>query len=143
MSAFRTLSVLTAGALALPVLSVAPAAAAPVRETLPLACQGTTYDVVVNGGGDFTPARDPETGRVFVPVAFGVFTGVVRNAAGEVQDSFTEPAASKGSSSQRGTVVCTYSVSFVGTGGEGEEDLPLGWTFTGSGTVTVKVVGRR
>lgn len=141
MSAFRTLSALTAGGLALGVLAAAPAAAAPSAEVVPLTCDGTTYDVVVRGNGTFTPGHDAATGRVFVPVEFGSFTGVVRDADGVVQESFTEAAERKGRSSLRGTVVCSFEITFVGTGGGGEEDLPLGWTFTGSGTVTVKVVG--
>lgn len=141
MNAFRNVPVIAAGALALSALSAAPAVAAPAQETVSLTCAGTTYNVTVNGGGRFTPGHDTASGRVFVPVAFGQFTGVVRNAAGVQQGQFTEPPARKGNSSLRGTVACSFTVTFVGTGGRGEEDLPLGWTLTGSGTVTVKVVG--
>lgn len=142
MSAFRTLSILTAGALALPVLAATPAVAAPEQEVVPVTCDGTTYEVVVNGNGEFTPGRDTASGRVLVPVAFGTFTGVVRDETGTVQDTFSEPGGRKGSSSLRDTVECSFVFSFTGTGSGDEEDLPLGWTFTGTGTVTVKVVGQ-
>src|SRR5690348_3029838 len=80
----------------------APAGAAPEQEVIPIACNdGQTYDVVVNGNGEFTPARDLDTTRVLVPHAFGPFHGEVRNAAGQVVETFDEPGVVKGSGKQK------------------------------------------
>ena len=50
-----------------------PASAA--TEVIPLTCDnGQTYNVAVNGNGDFTPARIIGSTGVLIPVSFGVFT---------------------------------------------------------------------
>ena len=98
------------------------------------------YQVVVNGNGEFTPAHDLGSNRVFIPVAFGPFTGVITDAEGNVIDSFTEPGTSKGQSAKKGDfTTCTFTFSFTNTGPTEQDGLPPGATFTGSGTVTVRI----
>lgn len=142
MSSLRARSAVVAGLAVLPVLSAAPAlAAAPERETFALVCGGTTYTVVVNGQGEFTPARDIASTKVFVPHVFGPFTGVLRDASGAVVEQFTDPGATQGSGKQPRDITCTFTFTFTSTGGPDEP--PAGYTFTGTGTVSGQVSGRR
>lgn len=86
---------------------------APNSVLVPLVCTGgATYSVVVNGNGNFTPAHDTASNSMLIPTAFGPFTGVLRDAAGTVIESFTDPAVSKGSSTKpRGTAThCTFTI---------------------------------
>lgn len=104
---------------------------APESELVPLVCtDGTTYTVVVNGNGDFTPGHDADSTAMLIPTGFGPFHGVITDEDGNVVDEFTDPAVSKGSSTKpRGTAThCTFSftetftipelglVTFHGTG---------------------------
>ena len=117
------------------------AGADPQGFSLPLVCDnGNTYQVSTSGNGEFTPAHDLGSTAMFVPVAFGPFTGVVRDAAGNVVESFTDPASEKGQSARglRAPVNCTYSFTDVSDGSD--PDFPAGFTFSGSGTVVVRVV---
>jgi hypothetical protein len=113
--------------------AVADPVNAPEIESLPLTCDGQTYQVVVNGNGAFTPAHDTDSTRMFIPTSFGEFTGTITDAQGEVIDSFTEPPMAKGSSTKaRSTSVdCTFTFS------EDFVDPELGpLHFEGSGEVT-------
>jgi hypothetical protein len=103
---------------------------------------GKTYQAVSNGNGDFTPARDTQSTRVFVPDSFGPFHGVVRDTEGNIVDEFTDPeTGTKGSGKQKTNISCTFSFTEVSDGSDPE--LPEGYTFEGSGTVIGKVTGRR
>lgn len=120
-------------------LSVGPAGAHGGHEdfVLPLVCDnGTTYLVEVSGNGDFTPARDIASTSVFVPVAFGAFTGTLKDPAGNVVESFTEPAVSKGNSAKglKDPVNCTFNFS---------ETDEAGFTFTGSGSAVLRMTPSR
>jgi hypothetical protein len=125
--------VVVAGLLAVPVLGAQPAQAKP-GEVITLACGGTTYQAAVNGNGQWSPARDLGSTKVFVPHAFGPFTGTIRDASGTVIDTSTDPAVVQGSGKQKNDVSCTYSFTFVSDGSD--PDFPAGWTFSGVGTVT-------
>jgi hypothetical protein len=121
-------------------LMAGPATAASDKQTIPLVCDnGHSYSVEVNGNGDFTPARDLASTAVFVPDAFGPFTGEIRDAQGQLVDSFTDPATVKGSGKQKTNITCTYTFSQVSDGSD--PSFPAGYTFSGSGTVTGKITG--
>lgn len=108
--------------------------------TFPLVCNnGNTYSAVSNGNGEFTPALDLGGTSAFVPVSFGTFTGTVRDAQGNVVDSFTEEGSAKGQSAKglKNPVTCTYSFSEVSDGSDPE--FPAGYTFSGSGTAVVRI----
>lgn len=125
-----------------------PAGADPVNagnaEVIPLDCDGTSYEVVVNGNGQFTPGHDVDSNAVLVPVAFGPFTGVVTDADGKVVDTFTEEGGSKGQSAKRGDfTTCTFTFTFTNTGPTEEDGIPPGGTFTGTGTVDVRITPAR
>ena len=96
----RRLLLASGSALLMAPLFQGSAVAAPEKEVISLTCGTTTHQIVVNGNGDFTPGRDFTSTWVFIPHAFGPFTGVIRNAAGEVQETFTEPAFVQGSGKQ-------------------------------------------
>lgn len=135
-------ALLTVGlsASALPFLA-GPVSAAPEQETIPLTCaDGQSFDVVVNGNGEFTPARDLDTTRVLVPHAFGPFHGEVRDAQGVLVDSFDEDGVVKGSGKQKTDITCTFTFHEVSDGSDPE--FPAGYTFHGSGTVIGKLTGR-
>ena len=124
------------------VLASATAAGAdPKTPTIPVVCDnGHTYDVVVNGNGVFTPAHDIDSTAILVPVSFGPFTGTVRNAQGQIVDTFTEPGSEKGQAAKGLTdpVGCTYSIHEVSDGSDPE--FPAGYTFHGTGTVVGRVI---
>lgn len=125
-------------------LLAGPVGADPKQEIIPVTCDnGNTYDLAVNGNGEFTPGHDVDSNTVLIPVAFGTFTGIIRNAAGaQVGDPIVEEGAEKGQSGKKAeTVTCTVSFSFTNTGTETEDGVPPGGTFTGSGTVIARVVG--
>jgi hypothetical protein len=122
----------------------AASAAAPDQQVFPLVCDGTSYDVVVNGNGNFTPARLLDSTGVLVPTAFGetTFTAVLPDGS-VVTD--TAPPSAKGlgnveAHNPRPTVTCTFSVSQTLT--EPEEGLPAGTVVTFAGEVTVMPTGR-
>ena len=124
---------LIAGALALTGVGVSGATAhadPSVGELVELECQGETFQVVVAGNGEWTPAHDLNSNLVGVPIAFGEFTGTFTPTEGE-PETFTEPGnAKKNMPRTRNLVVeCTFSFS---------ETSPEG-TFTGSGSVTLMV----
>ena len=122
----------------------AASAAAPDQQLIPLVCDGTTYDVLVNGNGEFTPARLLDSTGVLVPTAFGeaTFTAVLPD--GTVVTDTAPPSAKGGGNvvahNPRPTVTCTFSVTM--TLAEAEEGLPAGTVVTFAGEVTVFVTGR-
>jgi hypothetical protein len=129
---------LLAGAMVVPLSWGAPVLADPRHgEQISLTCGGTTYSVVVNGNGEFTPAHDLASTRVFVPHAFGPFTGTIYDASGAVVATFTEPGSVQGSGHQPNDVSCTFRISFVSDGSD--PDVPAGDTFVGTGSVTGQI----
>lgn len=149
MKVFRRCAVVAAGigavlATSLPVAGSA-AAAQPFEATL-VCNNGQEYEVEGNGNGDFTPVRDKNSNRVFVPISFGDFSGAIFDEEGVLVDSFTEEGTfEKGSGKQKSDAVCTFEFSEVSDGSGDPDDehfLPEGFTFVGSGTVVVKITGR-
>ena len=115
MSILRSGAVLTA-TVGIALLTPLAAHADPVStgETFQLTCGGETFDVVVSGGGNFTPAHDVNSTTMFVPTYFGEGTATITNTVtGEVQQ-FVEPGGSKGSATKerRTSTECTYSTTF-------------------------------
>jgi hypothetical protein len=144
MSASRVLArtVAVAGmSIGLVVPALGSATADPRTEdgAFPLTCNGVTYQVVTAGNGEWTPAHDANSNLVFIPHSFGVFHGEVRDADGNLVDSFDEPAATQGSGKQKNDVTCTYSFSEVSDGSDPE--FPAGYSFSGSGPVTGQIAG--
>ena len=108
---------------------------------VPLVCDnGTTYQLILNGNGQFAPGHDSASNSIIVPTAFGPFHGVVTDADGNVLDEFTDPAVSKGNSTKdRGTSTeCTFEIDDTFT------DPELGVLhFHGEGSATVFVTPAR
>jgi hypothetical protein len=140
----RTITRRLASVLAITALSAAlaggTAVAAPVNapnaQVVTLDCgEASTFDVVVNGNGPFTPGHLLDGNGVLIPVAFGDATIVVRDASGEVVDTITDPGFTKGRARARGRerITCTFTDSFT-------ED---GLTITISGSVTGFAAGPR
>lgn len=117
------------------VVSAGAASADPKGEVIPLVCDnGMSYQITVNGNGEFTPGHDLASTGVMIATAFGEFHGTVTDSAGNVVDEITEPASTKGSSGDHlraTTTTCTFTVSNT------FDDPELGTlTFAGEGTVT-------
>lgn len=109
---------------------------APNAQIVPLDCgPAGTFDVVVNGNGDWTPGHRLDGNGVVIPVTFGESTVVVRDAEGNVVEEGTEPAITKGSARARGRerIACSFTFTF-------EED---GFTVTVTGSATGFVSGPR
>lgn len=104
-------------------------------ELIPLTCGGTTYQVAVNGNGEFTPAHDTSSNRVFIPHAFGPITGSLYDTNNVLVDSFNEPASTQGSGKQKNDFSCTFSFSEVSDGSD-PDGPPAGFRFVVSGSVT-------
>src|SRR4051812_43568625 len=114
MARARTLSVIgIATALAVPLVGGSAAADPKRGDTFPLTCGGTTYQVTATGNGDFTPAHDLNSTTVFIPHAFGPFTGSIYDASGTLISTETDPATTQGSGKQRNDLTCTYTITFV------------------------------
>ena len=92
---------------------------------------GQTYDIVVNGNGEWTPGHDLNSNAILKPFGFGQFTGTLTDPQGNVVEQFTEPGESKRAAANQRLVTCGFSFSET-------ED---GFTFTASGTVLVKITG--
>src|SRR6187397_301485 len=77
------------GGTAMLAATAAPAAAGgfPVE----LTCGQTTYHVITNGNGDWTPARDSDSTLVFHPSAFGEFHGTFTPSDGSDPQEETDP----------------------------------------------------
>lgn len=127
--------------LAVPVMAGSTALADPHSEdgAFSLTCAGTTYQVVVAGNGEWTPAHDTESNLVFIPHAFTGFHGEVRDASGALVESFEEPGAVQGKGKQKNDVSCTFTVHGVSDGSD--PHFPAGYTFDGTGGVTGQVAG--
>jgi len=103
-----------------------------------LTCGGTTYDITVNGNGQWTPAHDSNSSKVFIPVGFANFTGAAYDVDGNLIAEFTDPSVvfKTGVRNGQGTpLACTFE------GSEGpvyDEEFGQIVTFTFSGDVLVK-----
>lgn len=114
---------------------VSAAGADPVRspgaETFDLVCDnGESYEIVVAGNGEWTPAHLIGSKSMLIPTGFLAFEGTVYDAEGNILEQFEEGATYKGSPDapkNRNLVICTFDVFF--------EDPDSGMTFEGSGTV--------
>lgn len=127
LASLLAIAVLAAGAVA-GTASAAPSGAPnAIVATLDCGSAGT-FDVVVNGNGEWTPGHLLAGNGVVVPLSFGEETDTVRDAEGNVVDQFTEPATTKGRARARGRerVTCTYSATFTVDG----------FTITATGSVT-------
>lgn len=131
------------------VASAATAGADPNGEATHLSCGGAEYEVVVTGNGEFTPAHDLGSTTMFVPTAFGAFTGTLTDLTDDVV-VFTESdpgGATKGNSQARGrtTLHCTYSFEDHFVAGPDDEGLVEGhhYLFAGEGDVTGFASGPR
>jgi len=116
---------------------VGAAGADPKGGVTHLTCEdGTSYEVVVAGNGNWTPAHDSNSNTIFVPTWFGDFHGTVRDADGNVVEDFVEEGdVPKGQSAKnKGDILaCTFSFTEVSDGSDPE--FPEGFTFTGVGEV--------
>jgi hypothetical protein len=115
------------------VVTAAVATGAPVNApntaTITVTCpSGTISGVVILVRGEFTPAFAIGSNTIFIPIAFGRFTGTAVDENGNVLFTVDEPPLAKGNAvPQNGKVVeCTGVI---------ELDVP-GGHFTGSSTVT-------
>jgi hypothetical protein len=107
-----------------------------------LTCGSTSYEVVVSpGSGEWTPAHDTNSNKMFIPHAFNGFQGDVYDTEGNLVDHFEDPGVqTQGSGKQKNDMVCTFSFEFVNDGSDPE--FPEGYTFIGSGGVTGQITGR-
>jgi hypothetical protein len=138
MKIARTAALLT-GVGALVLAGTTSAVADPkADEAFDLTCGSTTYSVVGNGNGDWTPVHDTASTRTFVPTGFGDFTGTIYDENGDVVDTFTEEGPTwkgSGARNQKGDIVsCTYEFDEVSDGSDPE--FPAGYRFVGTGEVT-------
>lgn len=89
----------------------APASAdpsnAPEAGLLELVCGEDTFDIVVNGNGNWTPAHDAGSNAIFVPTWFGEVHFVLTMADGTILEEGTEPARTKGSG-KNADLQCTF-----------------------------------
>lgn len=119
-------------------LGPATAGADPGSDPFELTCGNTTYEVVTGSGrGQFTPAFDAASNRVFHPTQFGDFSGTVYDEEGNVVAEFTEEGSeTKGSSGKNkpDLVECSYLFDEVSDGSDPE--FPEGYRFVGGGDVT-------
>lgn len=72
---------------------------------------------------------------MLVPLSFGPFTGTVTDSQGNVVDTVSEPGDDKGASAKnaKDAVSCTFSLT----------DTQDGYTFTGGGSVVVRITPAR
>ena len=139
----RTFTVAGLGlALAVPMASGGTAFADPNSDNrVSLTCNGVTYDVVVGGNGEFTPAHDTHSNLVFVPHAFQGFTGTIYDPDGNEVGTFSDPSIqTQGSGKQKNDTVCTYTFSQVSDGSD-PEGPPAGYLMVGTGGVTGQIAG--
>ena len=142
MTRARILTVVgTAAAIALPAASGTAWADPRTGDVFTLTCAGTTYQVSGNGNGEFTPAHDLNSSKVFVPHAFQGFTGTIYDTSGNVFATFSDPSVqTQGSGKQKNDLSCTYTFTEVSDGSD-PEGPPAGYTIVGSGGVTGQVSG--
>jgi hypothetical protein len=114
--------------------AVAAPVDAPNAEVVTLDCgDAGTFNVVLNGNGEWTPGHLLDGNGVVIPLSFSETTFVIRDAEGNVVEEGHRPALSKGRARARGRegVTCGFSVTF-------EED---GFTTAVTGSVTGFVSG--
>ncbi|MEA3054930.1 MAG: hypothetical protein QOD30_362 [Actinomycetota bacterium] len=123
----RATAVFIGGAAMLATTAGPVAAAGGGGEHIALACGQTTYDVVTNGNGDWTPARDSNSTLVFHPTAFGEFHGTFTPSDGSPAQDVTDPPFERKNAPSNGhpTDSCTYHIDFSDDSG----------TFVGDGSV--------
>lgn len=112
------------------------AGADPKTGATQLSCGGTTYEVVVAGNGNWTPAHDTDSNVIFIPTWFGDFQGTVLDAEGNPVDEFVEEGdVPKGQSAKNKSDIleCTFSFTEVSDGSDPE--FPEGYMFIGEGEV--------
>jgi hypothetical protein len=86
---------------------------APAAFVVPLVCDdGASYEVVVNGNGEFGVGHDLASNTILIPTAFGPFRGVITDDEGNVLDEFTEPPSTKGNSTKgrQTSISCTFVI---------------------------------
>ena len=122
-------------------LGAVSVAADPAKgQLVPLSCDnGQAYVGVVNGDAEFTAIHDLGSTATLVPVQLGPFTGTVTDREGRVISSFTNPGKSKGRSAVGLADPITCSFSFTDVSDGSDPGFPEGYTFTGSGTVVVRI----
>lgn len=79
---------------------------------VPAVCDnGVSYEFLVAGNGEFTPAHDKESNTLLVVTGFGEAHGVLTDDEGNVLDEFTDPAVSKGNATKgrKTSVTCAFS----------------------------------
>lgn len=124
------------------------AAAPPEQEVIPLVCDnGESFDIVVNGNGNWTPGRVVGSTRVLIPVAFGDFSFRAELPDGQViEETFPEQdLKGRGNVLKRNprpTTTCTFTETFTLPEDDPEFGLPAGTVVTFSGTVVASIVGR-
>lgn len=127
------------------IAAAAPVAAAapPERETFTLVCDnGQAYEVVVSGGGEFTPGRIVSTTGVVIPIGFGDFFFRAELPDGTVITETEPGGVGKGGGnvearSPRTRTTCTFEDTFVLEEEDPEFGLPAGTEVTFGGEVTV------
>jgi hypothetical protein len=125
-------AVVLAAALTAGVASGAPVNGANTA-AITISCPSDSFSGVVTlVRGEWTPAHSTDSNAVFVPIAFGEFTGTATDADGNVLFTVDLPPLAKGSSVPRNGELqeCTGVIDF---------DFP-GGHFTGSSTVTGFIV---
>ncbi|MCE0488142.1 hypothetical protein [Ornithinimicrobium sediminis] len=126
----------------------AATAAPPEPEIIPLVCDnGHSYDIVVNGNGNWTPGRIVGSTNVLVPIAFGDFGFRAVTPDGDVyEETFPDEDLKGGGNvaqrNPRPTVTCTFTETFTLPEDDPEFGLPAGTDVTFSGSVTAFLVGR-
>lgn len=142
-----TVIAVLAGALVLSGASAA-VAAPPEGEVISLECDnGQSYDVVVNGRGEFTPGHIVGSNQVIVPISFGDFVFRAEDPQGNLIVEGSEPDSSKGGGNvearnPRETITCTFGETFTLEEADPEFGLPAGTVVTFSGSVTGYLTGR-
>ena len=113
----------------------------PIGTVATLECDGTTYEVIVNSNGQWSPAHDANSNAIFIPTAFGTFTGTIFDEEGNLVDTFTDEGTlekGRSNSNARGPVLdCTFTETEVSDGSDPE--FPEGFTFGGTGEVSGSV----
>jgi hypothetical protein len=120
-------------------LTAGVASGAPVNgantASITISCpSGSFSGVVTLVRGEWTPAHSTDSNAVFIPIAFGEFSGTATDADGNVLFTVDLPPLAKGSSiPENGRLQeCTGVIDF---------DFP-GGHFTGSSTVTGFIASR-
>jgi hypothetical protein len=124
----RVAAVIAAGAV---VVLGSPVGAAPVNGhnggIVDVDCGQDAFQVVVAGNGAWTPAHVVDSNDVFLPSAFGPFTGTFTPAGGGDPVPVDDPAFAKPAPrNDKPVLTCTYSLQWTSEDG----------TFAGTGSVT-------